>query len=75
VGFVVNKVALGQFFSQYFYFPCQSSFHQLLHDHHHLIIWDWYNRPVVAALPSYLTKNNKEKTEKAAKVQQNVLEP
>jgi hypothetical protein len=27
VGFVVNKVALGQVFSEYFGFPCQSSFH------------------------------------------------
>jgi hypothetical protein len=36
VGFVVNKVALGQVFSEYFGFPCQSSFHQLLHNHPHL---------------------------------------
>jgi hypothetical protein len=36
VGFVVDKVALGQVFSQYFGFPCQSSFHQLLHSHPHL---------------------------------------
>jgi hypothetical protein len=28
VGFVVDKVALGQVFSEYFGFPCQSSFHQ-----------------------------------------------
>jgi hypothetical protein len=34
VGFVVDKVALEQVFSEYFGFPCQSSFHQLLHDHH-----------------------------------------
>jgi hypothetical protein len=33
VGFVVNKVALEQVFSEYFGFPCQSSFHQLLHNH------------------------------------------
>jgi hypothetical protein len=33
--FVVEKVALGQVFSEYFSFPCQSSFHQLLHNHHH----------------------------------------
>jgi hypothetical protein len=33
VGFVVDKVALGQVFSEYFGFPCQSSFHQLLHIH------------------------------------------
>jgi hypothetical protein len=35
-GFVVDKVVLGQVFSEYFGFPCQSSFHQLLHNHHHL---------------------------------------
>jgi hypothetical protein len=36
VGFVVDKVALGQVFSEYFGFPCQSSFHQLLHNHPYL---------------------------------------
>jgi hypothetical protein len=36
VGFVVDKVASGQVFSEYFGFPCQNpSFHQLLHHHHH----------------------------------------
>jgi hypothetical protein len=35
MGFVVDKVALGQVFSEYFGFPCQSSFHQILHLHHH----------------------------------------
>jgi hypothetical protein len=35
VGFVVDKVALGQFFSDNFGFPCQSSFHQFLHHHNH----------------------------------------
>jgi hypothetical protein len=35
VGFVVDKVALGQIFSEYFGFPCQSSFHQFLHHHNH----------------------------------------
>jgi hypothetical protein len=29
-------VALGQDFSEYFGFPCQFSFHRLLHNHHHL---------------------------------------
>jgi hypothetical protein len=33
---VVDKVALGQVFSEYFDFPCQSLFHQFLHNHHHL---------------------------------------
>jgi hypothetical protein len=35
VEFVVDKVALGQVFSEYFGFPCQSSFHQILHHHNH----------------------------------------
>jgi hypothetical protein len=35
VAFVVDKVALGQVFSEYFDFPCQSSFHQILHPHNH----------------------------------------
>jgi hypothetical protein len=33
-GILVDKVALGQVFSEYFVFPRQSSFHQLLHNHH-----------------------------------------
>jgi hypothetical protein len=36
VGFVVDKVGLGRVFSKYFGFPCQSSFHQILHRHNHL---------------------------------------
>jgi hypothetical protein len=36
VGFVVDKVVLGQVFSEYFGFPCQSSVHQLLHNRTHL---------------------------------------
>jgi hypothetical protein len=54
VPFVVDKVALGQVFFEYFGLPCQFSFHQLLHIHHHhhhhhhlsSIIWGWYKRPV-----------------------------
>jgi hypothetical protein len=34
VAFVLDKRALGQVFSEYFGFLCQSSFHQLLHNHH-----------------------------------------
>jgi hypothetical protein len=34
VGFVVDKAALGQVFSEYFGFPCQS-FHRSLHYHNH----------------------------------------
>jgi hypothetical protein len=32
---VVDKVALGQVYSQYFCFSCQFSFHRLFHTHHH----------------------------------------
>jgi hypothetical protein len=35
VGFVVDKVALGQGFSKYYGFACQSSFNQILHHHNH----------------------------------------
>jgi hypothetical protein len=34
VGFVVDKAALGQVFSEYFSFPCHS-FQRLLHTHHY----------------------------------------
>jgi hypothetical protein len=34
VGFVVDKAALGQVFSEYFGFPCQT-FHRFLHYHNH----------------------------------------
>jgi hypothetical protein len=37
VGFVVDKVALRQVSSKYFGFPCQFSFHRLLHIHLHVI--------------------------------------
>jgi hypothetical protein len=36
VGFVVDKVGLGQVFSEYFGFSCQSLLHHSLHNHHHL---------------------------------------
>jgi hypothetical protein len=35
VGCVVEKAALGQVLSEYFGFPCQSSFHQFPHHHNH----------------------------------------
>jgi hypothetical protein len=35
VEFVMDKVALGQVFSEYFRFPSQSSFHYILHHHNH----------------------------------------
>jgi hypothetical protein len=35
VGFVVDKVALGQVLSEYFGFTRQSSFHKILHPRNH----------------------------------------
>jgi hypothetical protein len=49
VGFVVDKVALGQVFSEYFGFPCLPIF--IPPQSPSPIIWGWYNRPVVAAVP------------------------
>jgi hypothetical protein len=49
VGFVVDKVALGQIFSEYFGFPCH------LHSTKFSIITNTrgrYSRPVVADVPS-----------------------
>jgi hypothetical protein len=56
VGFVVDKAALRQFFSECFGFPYQSC-HQLLHKPSS-IIWGWYTRQVVAALPKGLSHTN-----------------
>jgi hypothetical protein len=36
VGFVVDKVELGQVFSEYFGFPCKSSFHKFLNNQYNL---------------------------------------
>jgi hypothetical protein len=35
VGFVVDKAAMGQVFSEYFGSPAKSSFHQFIHHHNH----------------------------------------
>jgi hypothetical protein len=43
VGFAVNKLVLGQPFSAYLGFPCQSSFHQILHHHNHPGQVQWAN--------------------------------
>jgi hypothetical protein len=63
--FVVDKVALGQVFSKYFSFPCQSSFHQFLHNHHHLssgagtIGQQWPQYQVDCLTPLTIIKNKK----------------
>jgi hypothetical protein len=52
VGFVVDKLALGQVFSEYFGFPCLPIFIPPISPQSSSpIIRDWYNRPVVAAIP------------------------
>jgi hypothetical protein len=55
VGFVVDKVALGQVFSEYFGFTCQFSFHRLLHTHHHLSSGTGIVGQLVADVPSGLS--------------------
>jgi hypothetical protein len=63
VGFVADKVALGQIFSEYFGFPCQFSFHLLLHIHHHLSSGAGTIGQLVADIPSGLKSHltNKER--------------
>jgi hypothetical protein len=46
VGFVVDRVALWQVFFEYFGFPCQFSFYQILHTHLRVSSGDLTNRPV-----------------------------
>jgi hypothetical protein len=51
MGFVVDKVALGQVFSEYFGFPCLSIFIPPISPQSPSpIIRGWYNRPVEAAV-------------------------
>jgi hypothetical protein len=65
VGFV-DKVALGQVFSEYSGFPCQSSFHQLLHNHPHLssgagtIGQKWLQYKGLSPTPLAITESMKE---------------
>jgi hypothetical protein len=60
VGFVVDKVALGQFFSEYFGFPCQFSFHRLL-PNHHLSSGAGTISQIVADVPSGLSLTQRKK--------------
>jgi hypothetical protein len=53
--FVVDKVALGQVFSEYFGIPWQFSFHRLLHSHHHLLSGAGTVGQLVADVPSRLS--------------------
>jgi hypothetical protein len=49
--FVVDKVALGQVFSEYFSFPCKFSFHRLLHTYNPLSVAGTIGQ-LVADVPS-----------------------
>jgi hypothetical protein len=51
VGFVVDKVELGQVFSEYFGFPLTIFIPLISPQSPSPIIRGWYNRPVVAAVP------------------------
>jgi hypothetical protein len=65
MGFVVDKVALGQVFSEYFGFPFQFSFHQLLHiHHHHLSLGAGTTGQLGADVPSGLSLNIPQETKK-----------
>jgi hypothetical protein len=55
VEFVVDKVALRKVFSKYLGFPCQFSFHRLLHTDHHLSSWSDTIGQTVADVPSGLS--------------------
>jgi hypothetical protein len=55
VRFMVDKMALGQVFSEYFGFLFQSAFHQLLHNHHHLSSGAGTIGQTVAAVPRGLS--------------------
>jgi hypothetical protein len=55
VGFVVDKVALGQVFSEYFGFPCQFTFHLLFHTDFHLSSGAGRIGQTVADVPSGLS--------------------
>jgi hypothetical protein len=72
VGFVVDKVALEQLFSEYFGFPCQFSFHRLLHihNHHHLSSGAGTIGQLVADVPSGLSLTSPQETKKQKKQKQ-----
>jgi hypothetical protein len=63
MGFVVDKVVLGQVSSEYFGFPFQFSFHQLFHTHH-LSSGAGTKGQLVAAVPSGLSLTHRKKLKK-----------
>jgi hypothetical protein len=65
---MVDKVALWQVFSEYFRFPCQFSFHRLLHIHHHLSSGADIMGQFLTDVPSGLSLTPPQETKKKTKV-------
>jgi hypothetical protein len=63
VGFVVDKVALGQIFSEYFGFPCHFAFHRLLYIYHPSFGAGTIGE-LVADVPSKLSLTSPQETKK-----------
>jgi hypothetical protein len=63
VGLLVDKMALGQVFSKYFGFPCQFSFHHLLHTHHRQSPWADTIGQLVAGVPNGLVSSDPKEKE------------
>jgi hypothetical protein len=61
VGLVVDKVALGQDFSEYFGFPCQSSFNQFFHNHPGLVQEASSGRSTQSPTAQFKRKKSEEK--------------
>jgi hypothetical protein len=55
VGFLVDIIALEQVFYEYFGFPCQFSFHRLLHTHHYIAFVAGIIREIVRWTKSHST--------------------
>jgi hypothetical protein len=65
MGLVVDKVALGQVFSEYFDIPCKFEFHRLFQNHHHhLSCGAGTISQTVAAVPSGLKSHPMRKINK-----------
>jgi hypothetical protein len=64
MGFVVDKWALGQVFSEYFGFPCQFSFHRQLHIHYRLSSGAGTIGQLLADVPSGLSLTPPQETKK-----------
>jgi hypothetical protein len=73
MGFVVDKVTLGQVFSEYFGFLCRFSFHRLLHIHHHLSSWAGTIYQLVADVPSGLSLTPLQEKKKQKKTKKKLI--